>query len=405
MSSLKVVLRKNKQRKDGTIPLAIRITRNRKTNFIFLKQYIKESDWDDKNNKVKKSHPNSTRLNNLILKKLSEINTVIIDKEVENKPVSAIEIKSKIKNQNQQNSFFDFADKYIDEKRKLGKHDQVTSENPRIKHFKTYLKEKDIAFNEITIPLLEQFKIHLKVKYNHSERTIMNHLILIRTIYNKAIKEGVTKQEYYPFGKNGVKIKIPKTLKIGLNIEEIEKIEQLDLPMNSEIWHTKNVFLFSFYFAGMRISDVLNIKWLHVIDGRLLYKMNKNDKSGGVKISQKAKKILVYYEKDKKNRNDFIFPELKKANLNSEEDMFKKVHSATRKFNKYLKKIAKLADIEKNITCHIARHSFGNIAGDKIPIQMLQKLYRHSDIQTTAIYQANFMFKDTDDALEAVIGK
>jgi integrase/recombinase XerD len=52
---------------------------------------------------------------------------------------------------------------------------------------------------------------------------------------------------------------------------------------------------------------------------------------------------------------------------------------------------------------HIARHTFGNISGDKIPIQMLQKLYRHSSVTTTINYQANFMHKDTDDALYKVI--
>ena len=46
----------------------------------------------------------------------------------------------------------------------------------------------------------------------------------------------------------------------------------------------------------------------------------------------------------------------------------------------------------------------GNISGDKIPIQMLQKLYRHSDITTTINYQQSFINKDTDDALETVIG-
>ena len=52
---------------------------------------------------------------------------------------------------------------------------------------------------------------------------------------------------------------------------------------------------------------------------------------------------------------------------------------------------------------HIARHSFGNISGDKIPIQMLQKLYRHSSVTTTMLYQANFMRKDADEALDMVI--
>ena len=76
----------------------------------------------------------------------------------------------------------------------------------------------------------------------------------------------------------------------------------------------------------------------------------------------------------------------------------------TKKYNNWLKKIAKEVGITKNVTCHIARHSFGNISGDKIPIQMLQKLYRHSDITTTINYQQSFINKDTDDALEIVIG-
>ncbi|MBB5268928.1 hypothetical protein [Algibacter amylolyticus] len=52
---------------------------------------------------------------------------------------------------------------------------------------------------------------------------------------------------------------------------------------------------------------------------------------------------------------------------------------------------------------HIARHSFGNISGDRIPIQMLQKLYRHSSVTTTILYQSNFMQNETDAALEKVI--
>ena len=61
-------------------------------------------------------------------------------------------------------------------------------------------------------------------------------------------------------------------------------------------------------------------------------------------------------------------------------------------------------EIDKKLSMHIARHSFGNIAGDTIPIQMLQKLYRHSPITTTINYQQNFMHKETDDALDKVIG-
>lgn len=52
---------------------------------------------------------------------------------------------------------------------------------------------------------------------------------------------------------------------------------------------------------------------------------------------------------------------------------------------------------------HIARHSFGHIAGEKIHPLKLQKLYRHSDLKTTLNYQANFIHADADEALDSVV--
>ena len=153
----------------------------------------------------------------------------------------------------------------------------------------------------------------------------------------------------------------------------------------------------------MRVSDVLKIRWSDIYDERLHYRMNKNDKLLSLKLPSKVLPILESYRKDKMNQNDFIFQELKKANLKSEKDILAKTKTANKKFNTYLKQIAKKGDINKKLTMHIARHTFGNISGDKIPIQMLQKLYRHSSVTTTINYQSNFMHKDTDDALDKVI--
>ena len=116
------------------------------------------------------------------------------------------------------------------------------------------------------------------------------------------------------------------------------------------------------FFAGIRISDVVKLRWSDFQDNRLYYVMNKNA-----------------------------------------EEVFRKTKNATKLFNKYLKRIASQCDIDKNLSNHIARHSFGNIAGDKIHPLMLQKLYRHSDLKTTLNYQANFIHKDADNALDSVI--
>lgn len=66
--------------------------------------------------------------------------------------------------------------------------------------------------------------------------------------------------------------------------------------------------------------------------------------------------------------------------------------------------ITPIAKIQGKLTTHVARHTFATLAGDKVPLQMLQKLYRHSDVRTTMGYQSAFIYKDADEALEAVIG-
>ena len=131
--------------------------------------------------------------------------------------------------------------------------------------------------------------------------------------------------------------------------------------------------------------------------------MGKNTKGGSLKLSEKALAMLAQYRDKKAHRDAFIFPEL--YQLEHIEDKFqvqKTISFATGRIDKILrKKVAPEATIDKRLTMHIARHTFGNISGDKISLQMLQKL---SCVTTTIGYQANFMFKDADDALDAVVG-
>ncbi len=68
---------------------------------------------------------------------------------------------------------------------------------------------------------------------------------------------------------------------------------------------------------------------------------------------------------------------------------------------KALKVVANENEITKDIKPHGARHAFGNISGENISLQMLQKLYRHTSVTTTVIYQRHFMHKDADEALDA----
>ncbi|MEP1305115.1 MAG: site-specific integrase [Balneola sp.] len=403
MASLKVLLRKNKQKSDQTCPLALRITHNRKTRYIFLGQYVLEKHWNEDTQRVKKSHPNSARLNNLILKKLSEANDTILELESKDNPVSVKQIKNKVTNSNSDISFFDLGEKRIKEYEDKGTFSVSRADQSILNNIEAFNGGKNLSFSDITVSFLDRFKTYCVTRLNHKKRTATNQLMLIRTLYNRAISEGIIDEKNYPFGGDNISIKLSSGNKIGLTEEEIRMIEEMEFKQGTSIWHTKNIWLFSFYFAGVRVSDVLSLKWSDIKNERLYYEMSKNDKPVSLKIPEKALAIIELYIKDKNSSDDYIFPYLKEANQDDPEDIFRKSRNASRLLNKWLKRIAEQAGIDKNLSNHISRHSFGNIAGEKIHPLMLQKLYRHTDLKTTINYQANFINKEADDALDKVI--
>ena len=400
-SSIKVTLRK-KANKQGLFPLAVRITKNRKTTYLYIGHYISIKYWDEGNREVRKSHPNSSRLNNLLVKKLAEANQTLIDLQTHQNDITSKQIKQEIATPLTKTSFKEIADNYLDNLEKTNKLQRLSSDKARVGHFIRFVDNDDLSFREIDEALLRRFSLYLKTTRKVSQRSVINNLIVIRTLYNKAIRLGIVDRKLYPFGADKIRIKFPESEKIGLTIEEIQSIEALE-DLTEQQSHARNVWLFSFYLAGMRVGDVLMIKWSDIYDGRLHYRMGKNEKLLSFKLPEKIIALLGRYEKYPRSSEDFVFPEMNNADLKNPKDVFNKVKSANKKFNKYLVQIAEKAGINKKLTMHIARHSFGNISGDKIPIQMLQKLYRHSTVTTTINYQANFMHRETDDALEKVI--
>lgn len=401
MASLKFVLRRNKKKNDNTVPIAIRITQNRKSRFVFTGVYINEGDWIETTSKVKKTHPNSARLNHFLNKKLVEATEEVLKAESGKIVPTAIELKQKVKNSHGA-SFYSVAEERIRQKVSQGVYSVANAEKSILKNIRRFHKANDLLFSEITYNFIQKFKSFCKSELGqNSSRTITNQLIFIRTVYNQGVKLGVAKREEYPFAGDLEKIRLKRSMKIGLTSEEITQIADIELERGSNIDHARNIFLFSFYFAGIRISDALKMKWSDIRDGRLQYIMNKNEKPVSIKVPKQAAEILeIYRDKDD---SEYIFPYLKQADQNNQKDIFVKSRNATKLLNNHLKKIGKLVGIDKNLSNHISRHSFGNIAGDRIHPIMLQKLYRHSDLKTTINYQANFVNKEADDALELVI--
>jgi len=400
-ASAKIVLRKKPNSK-GLFPLAIRITKNRRSTYKHIGHYIDIEDWDEKSLRVKKSHPNAKSLNNLLSSKLSEVDKGLMNLQSENNDVSATQIKRNIYKPASGLTFFDYTKEHLDALKADKKMNRFTTDSALTTYIRNFHKSNELRFQEINLRFLKRFKTYLMGNRNLTETSALNVMVLIRLIYNRAITDKVISKDLYPFSKTGFKIKFPETHKVGLNKEEILIFETVQDITEVER-HALNVWLYSFYFAGMRVSDVLFTKWSMIYDDRLHYRMGKNGKIVSLKIPAKALVILKSYKKLKNKEDDFVFPEMKKADFTNARDVYNKIKTATHKFNRHLKTLTKKVGINKKVTMHIARHSFGNIAGDSIHPLMLQKLYRHSDLRTTINYQANFIHKDADEALESIV--
>jgi integrase/recombinase XerD len=402
MASIKIILRVNKPNKESKLPLCIQIIKERKKSVIHLGQYIHPDEWDATKQRVKASHPNQKELNKFILKKITEANGRFLELETQKPNLTQQAIRNSLKTKSR-SSFFGQAELYLETLKRSGKYNRYSADKPRIERFREFIEVDDISFQDITVPLLKRFQAYLKGTRQITERTIVNHLVVIRSIFSLAMNDNIVDQKYYPFGKNKIQIKFPDSIKISLSIEEVKKLEDAVLPKGSSLDHARNLWLLSFYFAGMRISDLLRLKWSDINKDRLIYKMGKNEKVGSMKIPEKASLILSFY-KSKPNKTGFVFSNL--DNVLNYSDLFevqRKISYATKTIDEALQKLSMHLGLNKKLTMHIARHTFGNLSGDKIPIQMLQRLYRHTSINTTIGYQSNFIHNDTDRALDSVL--
>ena len=144
-------------------------------------------------------------------------------------------------------------------------------------------------------------------------------------------------------------------------------------------------FLFSFYACGLRISDIITLRWSDVsIERREVVKTQVKTRGRFIiPLNDEALKIL---EKWKGKHRVFVFGLLPdNFDLADEEELRIRRNSITATINKSLQRISEIAQIDKKVTFHCARHSWAvNALEQGMPISMLSELMGHSSVEITA---------------------
>ncbi len=403
-TNIQISLDTRRAKKDGSFPLILRLSHNRKTIPISLGYSIKKDDWDIKNRKIKKSYTgvlNVTRLNNFLAKEKAralDIVTQLQDSNELNK-LSVRQLKDRILNKSGNFTFFKFTKQIIDELHTSGRHSYASSMTDMLRAVKRVQNDIDLSFEQLNYKFLKDFETYYRNNGN-GINSIGVYMRNIRAIYNRAIKEGHAKRNWYPF--TDYSIKREKTRKRAVRKEVITDVMNLELPKSSRIWHAKNYFLFSFFAMGINFIDIAFLKPSNLVNGRLEYKRHKTNKSFSIKITEPMKEILNYYLTGK-NPDDYIFPIIKRRGDSRLE--YLDITSKRRVYNRMLREISQKCELETNLTSYVSRHSWATIAKRSgIPTAVISEGLGHSDTQITEVYLDSFDKEVLDDYNEMITG-
>ena len=425
----------NKPSRKSTYAIYLRITQDRKKKRIKSSIEVnKISDFNPKSKQAKWIRPseaNHTVWNKALEGELEKAKKTFRELGEDGMATKEL-IKATYQNSTISASFLEYAKQRTKDIFNEGGYRNYKKYNGFCNKLEGYLQsinKQDILFSELTSSFLSKFETYLHTLRNERNpeatlhpNTIVANFNIFKAIVNRAIMtDKLIKPEKNPFLGYKLNSEI-KTTKEKLNEAEIRLIEELSLPEDTLIWHCRNYFLFSFYLAGIRAGDLIQLRWNNITsENRLEYRMGKTMKDRNIKLHQKPLDILKLYYREGSKPSDYIFPLLdneapyakavtqeQKATLPP--DLIKKLNDTTNAknslINKYLDKIAKQAEIEKKITFHIARHSFAKVAKDnKVDNNHLKELLGHSNLKITEGYMGNFETEATDSVMASIFGE
>ena len=239
------------------------------------------------------------------------------------------------------------------------------------RHFSEFLekqyKRSDLKLTELTYVVIREFDLYLRTEVGQNPNTATKTMKTFKTITLLGQKMGVLLHD--PFMNH--RFHIEPVNRGFLTDEEILLIANKDLSI-SRLELVRDIFIFS-CFTGLAYIDVSNLTPDHIVTlGDKQWIMTQRQKTSvetNVLLLDIPKAIIAKYG-GKTYRNGRLFPML-----------------TNQKTNSYLKEIADICGIKKNLTFHLARHTFATMSLSKgVPMESVSKMLGHTNIRTTQIY-------------------
>lgn len=276
-----------------------------------------------------------------------------------------------------------------------GKRGTAKNRRATLNSLSEYLAGEDIPFTELNELLLLDYEEWLKakgVKRNTSSFYMRN----LRSVYNKAVKQGFAKQTD-PF--RNVYTGIDKTSKRAVDEQVVADLKALDLSGMPWLELARDFFLFSYCTRGMSFVDMAYLKEENVTNGVIRYVRKKTGQPLSIRIEPGVQRIMERYKQEV--YGSYLLPVIRSDN---EKDAYRQYRNKLRYYNKQLKKLSKLLGDGVSLTSYVARHSWASTAHKhNVPIAVISDGMGHSSEKTTQIYLASLSEEVIDNANAEIV--
>ena len=272
-------------------------------------------------------------------------------------------------------TFFEFIKQWIDQLKQLGNLRTAETYQAAYNKFSQFRGGTDLYLPDITGIMMEEFQSYLRSQ-QLTMNTVSYFLRVLRSLYHKGVKQGLT-VDHQPF--RDVYTGTPLTQKRALSLDMIQRIKRLQLVNQRQLF-ARDMFMLSFYLRGMSFIDMAHLKRTDIKDGRLYYKRHKTGQMLNIQWERQMQEIIDKYPNTK---TSYLLPIITKDN-GKERNQYRYILTC---INLDLKEIARLVNINVNLTMYCARHSWATIARElQVPMNVISRAMGHANEHTTEIY-------------------
>ena len=392
--TINVLCYKSKTLSNGEHPLMVCISKDGKRKYLSLGVSIHPQYWDFEKNKPKRNCPNKELIQKLINNQIDKYEEQVLSWKAANKEFTIAALIEKVNGTSDKCFVCSLFDAHIRQLNQEGRLKYASTFKELKNSMTEYNKGLDIYLSEIDVVWLKNYEAWLKSK-GLADNSIGVRFRTLRVLYNKAINDGIVKQELYPFKTYKVSKLHEETVKRSITKQDIEKIINYKSNDKYKILSV-DLFCFSYMCAGINFKDIAYLTRSNFIDNRLVYYRKKTRKLIRIPVQNKAWDIIRKYENA---NNPYLFPILSDYHK-TDIQRANRLNKVLRKVNKRLKEIGKELNLPIDITTYVARHSFATVLKRSgVSTSIISETLGHSSEKVTRIYLDSFENSQIDEAL------